>query len=130
METDEFSFVLKPGKYGIGVHAVVDITAGAKLNMFGKNEQAPRTIDKDQVPVELSGLCIDLGENKLLCPNDFTKIELGWFLNHSNDPNAEHKNLIWYAKRDISKGEEILIDYNSLDEPEDLKDDYYLHKKR
>ena len=40
--------------------------------------------------------------------------------------------LIWASKRgniyaleDIKAGEEILIDYNCLNEPEHLKEDYY-----
>lgn len=125
METNEFSFVLRPNQYGIGVYSIINIKEGTKLNLFGKNEQRPRTLEKNRVPKEFWDICIDLGSNKVLCPNDFSRIELGWFLNHSKNPNASHKNLDWYAKKDISKNEEILINYNSLEEPQELRDEYY-----
>ncbi len=41
-------------------------------------------------------------------------------------PNAYQKKYKWfYAKINIKEGEEILIDYNSLDEPEENKENYY-----
>ncbi len=53
-------------------------------------------------------------------------------MNHSEDANAirgENNNpdrkYQWYAARDIKAGEEILINYNSLEEPEESKKDYY-----
>jgi SET domain-containing protein len=53
-------------------------------------------------------------------------MEVGWYLNHSFEPNAACKEPDeFYASRDITAGEEVLIDYNSLDEPEDKKDDFY-----
>ncbi len=50
-------------------------------------------------------------------------MEIGWYLNHSNNPNVERRadgNL--YTIRKIEAGEEILVDYNQYKEPEDLKD--------
>jgi len=31
----------------------------------------------------------------------------------------------FFAKKDVKAGEEITIDYNNLDEPENAKEDYY-----
>ena len=61
----------------------------------------------------------------MACPNDFSHMSIGWYLNHSSNPNAEHKNYVYYSIRDIKAGEEILIDYNTLEEPEELKENYY-----
>jgi SET domain-containing protein len=52
-------------------------------------------------------------------------MEVGWFLNHSDKPNAYHENYEYYALRDIKEGEEITIDYNSLEESEESKEYYY-----
>ncbi len=57
------------------------------------------------------------------CPGDFGRMELGWYLNHSRQPNVFHKNYHYYTSRDIKKGEELTIDYNSLGEP--AKEKYY-----
>ncbi len=51
---------------------------------------------------------------------------IGWYLNHAKVPNASRdKSYRWYASRDIKAGEEITIDYNSLEEPEEAKEGYY-----
>ena len=34
-KTDEFSFILKPAQYGVGVFATHDIKAGTSLRLFG-----------------------------------------------------------------------------------------------
>ncbi len=52
-------------------------------------------------------------------------MEIGWYVNHSNTPNAHHLNYKYYALRDIKAGEEIVIDYNTLEEAEEAKEDYY-----
>jgi SET domain-containing protein len=36
----------------------------------------------------------------------------------------------FYALRDIAAGEEILIDYNELSEPEDKKDAFYTRSRK
>lgn len=64
--------------------------------------------------------------NKLICPEDFGSMPVGWYINHSkNNFNAIHKNFNWFAFKDINKDEEILVDYNELNEPEESKEDYY-----
>lgn len=128
-ETNEFSFILKPSKYGVGVFATHNIGKGARLRLWGKqiedDKDRARVLDKKKVPEALRGYCIDRGE-KLLCPNDFGFMEIGWYVNHSDNPNAYQEKYKWFfAKQDIKEGEEILIDYNSLDEPEENREDYY-----
>jgi hypothetical protein len=68
--------------------------------------------------------CVDRGET-LRCPKDFGRMEIGWHLNHSKTPSAHHVNYNYYASRDIMAGEEITINYNLLEEPEDAREGYY-----
>jgi Proteins containing SET domain len=43
---------------------------------------------------------------------DFHRMSIGWYTNHSKQPNVETRT--WKALRDIKKGEEITIDYDAL----------------
>lgn len=125
--TTEFSFVLKPAEHGIGVFAAHDIKEGTYLRFFAdETELTDKSVkrNKKDVPEFFRQYCVDRGDI-LICPKDFGHMEVGWHLNHSKTPNAYHKNYDYYALRDIKEGEEITIDYNSLEEPEEAKEDYY-----
>ena len=132
--TSEFSFILKPSEHGIGVFAAHDITKGVHLRLFGdeKNQLIQfrdRLLFKREIPELFREYCIDRGES-MKCPPDFGCIPIGWYLNHSKELNASrgekvNDNWEFYATRDILAGEEILIDYNSLDESEEAKESYY-----
>lgn len=124
--TNEFSFILKPSQHGIGVFAAHDIKVGTFLRLFGdgKLKNQHRVIKKKDVPKIFQEYPLDRGDT-LWCPPDFGAMPIGWYLNHSGTPNAAHKNYDYYATRDIAGGEEILIDYNTLEEPEGTTEDYY-----
>ena len=124
--TNEFSFILKPAKHGIGVFAVHDIKAGTFLRLFGDDEhpEENRMLQKEVVPDLFRQYCIDRGP-ELACPDDFGRMPIGWYLNHSQIPSAAHTNWEYYATRDIAAGDEITIDYNTFEESEEAKEDYY-----
>lgn len=126
--TSEFSFILKPSDHGIGVFAVYDIQKGTHLRLFGDKETTDlRSIvrPKNSVPELFQQFCMDRGD-KLICPEDFGHMHVGWYLNHSKEPNTfRDDDFKWYALRDIKAGEEITIDYNSLEEPQEAREDYY-----
>jgi hypothetical protein len=125
--TNEFSFILKPSSHGIGVFATHDIAIGAYLRLFGDEkiyENRIRELKISEVPEIFKDYCMNR-EDKLICPEDFGCMPVGWYLNHSKNSNAEHKNYNWYASKNIKAGEEIFIDYNTLDEPEENKENYY-----
>lgn len=63
----------------------------------------------------------------MICPQDFGAMAIGWYMNHSKNANATHKDYYWEAARNIEEGEEILIDYNLFGEPEESKENYYLN---
>lgn len=139
MQWSEFSFMLKPSSLGgVGVFATHDIAAGTHL--FNQEFEV-RTIKVKDVPSPLLPYCIYISDEKCLCPQRFDRMEIGWYINHSSTPNIARnstfsnaeavrdiKKRTVYAIRDIKAGDEILIDYNYLDEPEHLKEDYYRPK--
>ncbi|MFA5355122.1 MAG: SET domain-containing protein [Candidatus Paceibacterota bacterium] len=123
--TTEFSFILKPAKYGVGVFAVHDIKKDTYLRLFNEeNVEVSISRERKDIPELFQEYCVDRGD-MLLCPKDFGHMEVGWYINHSKDPNAYHKDYNYYALRDIKAGEEIIIDYNTLEEPEESKKEYY-----
>lgn len=125
--TDEFSFILKPSRHGIGVFVAHDIAEGTYLRLFGEKgelKDQTRLFSKEKIPELFRGYCVDRGA-LLICPLDFGYMPIGWYLNHSKKPNAKQRDYHWYASRDIFAGEEITIDYNTLEEPDEAKEDYY-----
>lgn len=124
-KTNEFSFILKPSKYGIGVFALHDIAEGAYLDLFREDFQEEVRETKD-VPEELQGFCLGREDGKLLCPKFFNRMDIGNYLNHSENPNMRYeKGKGYFAKRDIKAGEELFADYRELSEPENSREDYY-----
>lgn len=139
MNWSEFSFILKPSQLGgIGVFATHDIAAGTPVFT---QEFNLRTLKIKEVPEELIKYCIYTNDEECLCPERFDRMEIGWYLNHSSAPNIARKSTIGedqcndlkkrdlYAIKDIKAGDEILIDYNYLNEPEEFKEEYYRDNK-
>lgn len=116
----EFSAILKPSPIsGIGVFAAQNMG----ISELVLPKFSPREEKINNIPTEFLGYCIFLDEEKCLCPKEFDHMEIGWYLNHSKNPNVEKRadgNL--YTIRAIEAGEEILIDYNQFEEPDHLKE--------
>lgn len=139
MQWSEFSFMLKPSPLGgVGVFATHDIPVGTHL--FNRKFEM-RTMKVKDVPAPLLKYCIYINDLECLCPERFDRMEIGWYINHSSTPNIARKNVVSnaeaeknikeravYAIQNIKAGDEIFIDYNSLDEPDHLKEDYYRKK--
>jgi SET domain-containing protein len=126
-KTTEFSFILKPADHGVGVFATHNIKQETYLRLFGDDhntENQIRRLRKTDVSQEFQEYCISR-ENEIICPKDFGCMPVGWYLNHSHNPNAIHRDYHYYSLRDIFEGQEITIDYNTLEEPEDTKENYY-----
>lgn len=137
-EWSEFSFILKPSPLGgIGIFATHDIPAGTLV--FNAPYKL-RIVKIKDIPEVFLQYCIYINDEECLAPERFDCMGIGWYTNHSAIPNIAKKGPIKdengnydpdtevYAIRDIKAGEEILIDYNSFDEPEHLKDDYFRRK--
>lgn len=124
--TNEFSFILKPSKFGVGVFAAHEIKSDTKL-AINKEGGETRVLDVKDIPRVFKDFTIALEDGKRIAPKEFNHMWLVWYLNHSKNPNAELnvKENNYYSIKDIREGEEILINYNSLDEPESEKEEYY-----
>ena len=120
----EYTFILRPSSLGgIGVFATHDIPEGERV-FSGKT--IPRKMRFAEIPEAFRKYCIYLNDDECLCPERFDRMEIGWYLNHSHHPNImKHPDNYMVTLRVIKENEEILIDYNHLDEPEHLKEDYY-----
>jgi hypothetical protein len=79
---------------------------------------------KEDVPEFFRTYCVDRGDI-MMCPKDFGCMEVGWHINHSKTPNAYHRDYDYFALRDIKAEEEITIDYNTLEESKESKEEFY-----
>ena len=112
-KTTEYSFMLKPSQIeGVGVFAVHGIAKGTALYIFRDAGARIRT-----VPADFKKYCLNL-RNGLFAPPDFGQMAVGWYLNHSSTPNAYQEQYQYFAARDIEAGEEITINYQTLNEVE------------
>lgn len=127
--TDRFSFILRPStipNVGIGVFALHDIVKDTYMELFLKDFQE-EIHDKKEIPEELQGYCLNQEDGKLLCPKFFNRMDIGNYLNHSENPNVRYeKGKGYFSVCDIKKGEEILANYRDLDEPVDTRKEYYI----
>lgn len=119
-ETWQFSFRLAPSKIGgVGVFAVHDIPAEAKLIFFDRKVKAvfvPKKKVKNPLEKRMrQWFCVETDKG-YFCPPDFRRMEIGYYLNHSDRPNAACvREDIYRTARRIKAGEEITIDYRQLD---------------
>lgn len=126
-EWSEFSAILKPSPIeGVGVFAAHDIKAGTKLFTVEYPEVEAHI---SEVPSPFLKFCPFVDNDHVLRPERFDTIGIVWFINHSFNPNiildAEGD---FSAARDILQGEELLKDYNILEEPEHLKEPFFRKK--
>jgi SET domain-containing protein len=54
-------------------------------------------------------------------PLNFLRISVGWYMNHSEKPNiaSDDGHVTYYAARNIRPGEELTIDYRTMDDKYD-----------
>jgi SET domain-containing protein len=132
--TDEFSFVLKVSRVdraGIGVFALHDIAKGAWLEVFPRAYRS-RRFRAHELPPELRSYCTAKDGGVYACPQQFNRMYIGWYMNHSPRPNADWDDDLggYVAIADIASGDEIFIDYNLFEEPDDAKEPYYRQSSR
>jgi SET domain-containing protein len=120
----EFLLILKPSDIGgVGVFAAIDIPQGTEI--FNKNFTR-RKLKISSVPDAFRSYCVYIDDEYCLCPERFDCMEIRWYVNHSFTPNIEKcKNGLVISKCKIKAGEEILLDYNQLGEPDEMKEAYY-----
>ncbi|MBP6869916.1 SET domain-containing protein [Candidatus Babeliales bacterium] len=120
-QTTEFSFLLKTLPNGtISIFATHDISEGTSIF----NEPfALRVMKTKDVPDAFKDYYLPLNNEECVCPEKFDRMEIGWYLNHSSNPNIEkrvernYENIIdflqansFYAIKNIKAGDEITMD--------------------
>lgn len=124
MQCTEFSFILKPSIIGgVGVFATHDLPAG--IRVFSAASSV-RKLKVSELPQQFIKYCPMVSDEECFGPEQFDRMEIRWYLNHSHQPNVKRIAPGHFVTfREIKAGEEVLIDYNQFDEPEHLKEDYY-----
>ncbi|QDU19176.1 SET domain-containing protein [Urbifossiella limnaea] len=115
-------FRLKPSTIpgaGVGVFATVDIPAGTVLTELFADDDVRFVPWADFAvlpgPAEVRENFAVRYDDGAYLPRDLNRISVGWFLNDSRDPNLAHDaDYVYFARRDIAAGEELLIDYDTL----------------
>ncbi|HVX23770.1 MAG TPA: SET domain-containing protein [Candidatus Saccharimonadales bacterium] len=128
METRLEDFELKESSIkdaGLGLFSKVDIPENTYLAFKPRNTHLGVKRHVSEIPKEYLHFCIAETDDMYNCPRDFDNIEMLWYLNHSFEPNADKRVDGYYSSKNIAAGDEIVIDYNSLNEPEDKKEAYY-----
>lgn len=120
----ECLFLLKPSLIeGIGLFAARDLPKGTEIPSY--QAFCTRILNIEEVPKEFLKYCVFLNETQCACPENFSQMPLGCYVNHSDTPNlTQYTATTRITLRDITSGEELLVDYNELEEPESLKEDY------
>ncbi len=110
---------LAPSKiHGVGVFAIKNIKKGTYI-FYGDDEDLVwiKKSRLNHLPKEIKKLykdfCVKKGSS-YGCPKNFNQLTVAWYLNYSQEPNvAADKNLLFFAIRDIKKGEELTTDYST-----------------
>jgi SET domain-containing protein len=122
---DRSYIMLRPSPIdGIGVFAIADIPKGCR-EMFSPPDPASAwvSVPRDEVaalpaPARLlvENYCLYDDTHYFVPEHGFTKMDLACFLNHSDTPNVAslEDGQYFEALRDITAGEELLIDYGAI----------------
>ncbi len=110
---------------GVGVFTLHDIAEGTHMALF-TDDFHEDTYKPGEVPKELHAYCIDQPDGSFMCPQQFNRMDIGNYLNHSITSNLRYEEgKGYFARCDIQVGEELFADYRELGEPEETWDDYY-----
>ena len=113
---------IKISRNGVGVFAIRDIPEGTLLFVgdVGGTVMIPVSEVKEIADEEVRRMYTDfcpVVNGCFVAPKDFNQITMGWYLNHSAEPNvAVLEGLRFIASRLIPKGEELVSDYTTYSE--------------
>lgn len=100
----EFDFILRPSSiHGIGVFALRPFTKGETLELFADDDNSIR----ETVPEEFDRYVVCSDAPEIMCPQQFNRMSVGWYVNCSDAPNCSSEDDVYIALRDIAQGEEI-----------------------
>ena len=107
------TLILKPSKIcGLGVFTTAPIKCGAKPPLFSIKERVKLVREADANFLTRRYCPYDEKMNGYWAPENFNRMSIGWYLNHSPRPNIHSKTFV--ALRYIKRGEELTVDYRQL----------------
>jgi SET domain-containing protein len=113
MKTSDIHLILKPSSIqGIGVFTLTPIEKGQNVPLSNENDS--RIINGSELthlPKAYSQYHVPDIEGNWWGPVDYHRMSIGWYLNHSKNPNLNVSSN-FSAMRKIQKGEELTIDYS------------------
>ena len=101
--------------HGVGVFAVTPVPRGARVQLWSDEELQfiPSPID-GYLGEMVRSYGIECGGG-FWCPKDFNRAEIGWYINHSGDPNMAYvDDITLLALRHIGAGEELTVNYEQI----------------
>lgn len=115
--TNEYSFILKPSSIqGVGVYATHFISKNSFLDLFDDCEGLRFMNEGDLDDKQFIKFGVKQDNESYCLPIDFRRMSIGWYLNHSNQPNVyTNDDNEFYSLEEISPGDELTIDYKSLE---------------
>lgn len=119
-ETPQQPIVLRPSSLGgVGVFTTMSLAEGTRVDLFAGKDWTLVHRPLETLPEELQHYCV-ITTGGYYRPKDFRAMSIGWYLNHSDTPNLEHCDTDeWFTTRPIAAGEELTVDYKTLDAHED-----------
>jgi SET domain-containing protein len=114
----QFSLILRASSIeGVGVFATHTLRSGVELFTGWEDSSKIYSEEEAQSLGELKKYLCRYGSS-YIGPAKWDNMHLSWFLNHSKNPNIAATSGVmgkYYTLREIQKGEELSIDYNSID---------------
>lgn len=112
----EMTYTLAPSNIqGVGVFTMISIKNGEHLDLFDPEDCRYIALAKEGEQDFLDKYAIpEYRQRGWWAPLDWKRMSLGWYLNHSEEPNLHPDRDCneYYASRDILPGEELTINYN------------------
>jgi uncharacterized protein len=106
--------------HGVGVFAILPILKGTLIFPDEGKFLEVKEEEVSALPAPIKKLYDDfcpLEGGKYVCPLEFNQVDIGYYLNHSKEPNCYTNDVLvdngFYALRDIAVGEELTVDYDT-----------------
>jgi uncharacterized protein len=99
--------------HGVGVFTDAPIAKGVRPDLWHPEDLV--FVPKQEAHgASYAMYCVETREG-YWCPRDFRCMSLGWYMNHANTPSLIADGEEYVAARDIVPGEELTVDYATLD---------------